>query len=228
MWRACTVFIHSTTGPVVHPSATFPSWWTRVQSTGRYLCKTGILLLELSRYIGDPNMIAHCGLVWGGLHPEASLGGSADIVIITTWSHTAFLSQFHARCRSSFLFHSDMGGALWRACNLTAFIHSSTGPVVHLFASRHEGPGFNWDSPVSIVSLQKKNNILKGPHLVKSQFLSFLNFPVFGSILSLDIFKFLKSDKLLNFSIPNMTYLKKKSFTSWKCHFSNFWAQNPK
>ncbi len=34
-------------------------------------------------------------------------------------------------------------GALCRACNLTAFIHSSTGPVVHPFASRHEGPGFN-------------------------------------------------------------------------------------
>jgi hypothetical protein len=32
---------------------------------------------------------------------------------------------------------------LWRACNLTAFIHSSTGPVVDPFASRHEGPGFN-------------------------------------------------------------------------------------
>ncbi len=32
---------------------------------------------------------------------------------------------------------------LWRACNLTAFIHSSTGPVVHLFASHHERPGFN-------------------------------------------------------------------------------------
>jgi hypothetical protein len=29
---------------------------------------------------------------------------------------------------------------LWRACNLTAFIHS---PVVHLFASRRGGPGFN-------------------------------------------------------------------------------------
>ncbi len=50
---------------------------------------------------------------------------------------------------------------LWRACNLTAFIHRSTGPVVHPFASRHEGPGFNprgilmWnrDSPISIVSL---------------------------------------------------------------------------
>jgi hypothetical protein len=30
---------------------------------------------------------------------------------------------------------------LWKACNLTAFIHSITGPVVHPFASRHEGPG---------------------------------------------------------------------------------------
>ncbi len=32
---------------------------------------------------------------------------------------------------------------LWRACNLTAFIHSSTGLVVHPFASRHEGTRFN-------------------------------------------------------------------------------------
>jgi hypothetical protein len=32
---------------------------------------------------------------------------------------------------------------MWRACNLTAFIHNSTGPVVHPFASSHEGPGFN-------------------------------------------------------------------------------------
>jgi hypothetical protein len=24
-----------------------------------------------------------------------------------------------------------------------AFTHSSTGPVIHLFASRHDGPGFN-------------------------------------------------------------------------------------
>ncbi len=28
----------------------FPSWGTRVQSTGGYLCETGILLLALSRY----------------------------------------------------------------------------------------------------------------------------------------------------------------------------------
>jgi hypothetical protein len=59
------------------------------------------------------------------------------------------MSRFHAYCRSFFLLHNRHnrllggGGALWRACNLTAFIHSSTGPVVHLFASRLEGPGFN-------------------------------------------------------------------------------------
>jgi hypothetical protein len=32
---------------------------------------------------------------------------------------------------------------LWRACNLTAFTHSRTGPVGQPFASCHEGPGFN-------------------------------------------------------------------------------------
>jgi hypothetical protein len=36
-----------------------------------------------------------------------------------------------------------LGRALWRACNLTAFIHSLTGPVRQPFASRHEGPEFN-------------------------------------------------------------------------------------
>jgi hypothetical protein len=50
---------------------------------GGYLCETGILLLALSRYIGDPDVIDHCGPVSGGLHPEPSLGPSADIVIIS-------------------------------------------------------------------------------------------------------------------------------------------------
>ncbi len=51
---------------------------------------------------------------------------------------------------------------LWRACNLTTFIHSLTSPVCQPFASCHEGPGFNpqgvlmWnrDSSVSDVSRQ--------------------------------------------------------------------------
>jgi hypothetical protein len=41
-------------------------------------------------------------------------------------------------------------GALSRACNLTAFIYSSTGPVVHLFSSHHEGPGFNPQGGTSV------------------------------------------------------------------------------
>ncbi len=52
--------------------------------------------------------------------------------------------------RSRPLFCTIMGSfrsltkfALWRACNLTTFRHSSTGPVVHPFASRHEGSRFN-------------------------------------------------------------------------------------
>ncbi len=64
-----------------------------------------------------------------------------------TWFHLALLSWFHARCRSSFQLHNQhsrlLGRALWRACNLTVFINSSTRPVVHPNASCHEGPRFN-------------------------------------------------------------------------------------
>jgi hypothetical protein len=60
-----------------------------------------------------------------------------------TWSHTAFLSQFHVRCRSPFQLHNRHGGgALRRACNLTSFSPCLTGPVDYPFASCHEGPGF--------------------------------------------------------------------------------------
>jgi hypothetical protein len=37
----------------------------------------------------------------------------------------------------------QVSNILWRACNLTAFIHSSNCPVVHPFASCHEGPYIN-------------------------------------------------------------------------------------
>ncbi len=57
LWRSCnlTAFTHCLTGPVVHLFAS--------RHEGGYLCKTGILLLALSRYIGDPDVIDHCGLV---------------------------------------------------------------------------------------------------------------------------------------------------------------------
>jgi hypothetical protein len=51
---------------------------------------------------------------------------------------TGMCSQFSVNV-SSFI----QSTILYRSCNLTAFIHSSTGLVVHPFASRHEGPEFN-------------------------------------------------------------------------------------
>jgi hypothetical protein len=55
----------------------------RFKSQGGYLCGTGILLLALSCYFGDPHAIDNfCGLVWGGLRPQPSLCPRADKVII--------------------------------------------------------------------------------------------------------------------------------------------------
>jgi hypothetical protein len=135
------------------PPVCFPSWGTRVQSPGGYLCETGILLLALSRCIGDPNMIGHCGLVvhcglvWGGLRPEPSLGRRAYNVIIPLDLTQLFCPGFTLAVGLPSGLTTDIvgcwGGALWRACNLTALIHSSTDPVVPPVTSHHEGPGFN-------------------------------------------------------------------------------------
>ncbi len=142
-----TAFIHSSTGPVVHPFASRHEG-PRFNPRGRgYLCETGVLLLALSRYIGDPNVIDHCCLVWGGLCPELSLGCRANNVIILLDLTQLFCPGFTLTAGPPSGFTIDIvgfwGGALCRACNLTVFIHSSFGPVVHLFAFHHEGPGFN-------------------------------------------------------------------------------------
>jgi hypothetical protein len=64
LWRACslTAFIHSSTGPEVHPFASRHEG-PGFNPQGGYLCETRILLLALSRYIGDLDVIDHCGLV---------------------------------------------------------------------------------------------------------------------------------------------------------------------
>ncbi len=159
--------IHTQSHPVGHLFASHHEG-PRFNPQGRYLCITGILLMALSRYIGDPDMIDHCGLVWGGLCPKLSLGCSADNMIIPIDLTQLFCPSFMLAAGPPSGFTTDIvgcwRGALWRACNLTAFIHSLTGPVGHPFSSHHEGPGFNphwgagvlmWnrDSPVSIVLL---------------------------------------------------------------------------
>ncbi len=84
LWGACNLISFSPclNGPVANPL--FPV--TRDLGSnplGGYLCETGILLLALSHYIGDPDVIDHhCGLVWGGPRPELSLGPHTDNVII--------------------------------------------------------------------------------------------------------------------------------------------------
>ncbi len=76
----------------------FPSQRTPVQNLYGDLCETGIFLLALSRYIGDPNVIDHCG--------RLSWASSRIITKPLSWSHIAFLSQFHARCRFPFRLHN--------------------------------------------------------------------------------------------------------------------------
>ncbi len=121
---------HLSSGPPI----CFLSWGARVQSPG------GVLMWNWD------SLVSVVSLHWWS-QPDWSLWpclrGALSQTITRlscrqctnpTWSHTAFLSQFHTRCRSSFQLHYQHSwlpeGALWRALNLTAFTHSSTGPVV--------------------------------------------------------------------------------------------------
>jgi hypothetical protein len=124
-----------------------PSQGTRVQTPGGgYLCETGILLLALSRYIGDPDVIDHCGLIQGRPRPKPPLGPCADNVIIpldlTQLSCPGFTLAAGLPCGFTTDGVGCWGGALWRACNLTSFSPYLTGPVDYPFAARHKGPGF--------------------------------------------------------------------------------------
>ncbi len=55
--------------------------------------------------LGDPDVIDHHGLVWGGLRPKTITRPSCCQCDNPTWSHTAFLSRFHPHCRSPFRLH---------------------------------------------------------------------------------------------------------------------------
>ncbi len=85
----------------------FPSQGTWVQNPWGVLWETGILLLALSRYIGDPDVIDHfCGLVSRRASSWTITRSSCWQCDNSTWSHTALLSWFHARCRSPFRLHN--------------------------------------------------------------------------------------------------------------------------
>jgi hypothetical protein len=109
----------------------FPSWGTRVQSPRGYLCDTGILLLALSCYIGDPDVIEHCGLMWGGLCPKPSLGRRPDNVIIPLDLTQLFCPGFMLAAGPPSGFTTDIVGC-WagETCGEPAIsLHSYTVPL---------------------------------------------------------------------------------------------------
>jgi hypothetical protein len=84
-----------------------------------------------------------------------------------TWSHTAFLSRFHACCRSPFWLHNRRSRLLegspvesLQSHMILTMSHWSNGLTCLLPATRVTGSNslrglmWNWDSPVSVVSLQ--------------------------------------------------------------------------
>jgi hypothetical protein len=128
------------------PPVSFPSWGTQLQSPGGVLLWNQDSPVSIVSLHWWPRHDWSLGLVWGGLCPESSLGNRADNVIIPLDLTQLFCPGMLAAGPPS-SFTTDIvgcwGEALWRACNLTACIHSSTGPRVRPLASHHEGPEFN-------------------------------------------------------------------------------------
>ncbi len=114
----------------------------RFKSPGGYLCETGILLLALSRYIGDPDAIDH----QQGFAPPTVTRPSCRQCDSPTWSHTAYLCQFHARCRPPFRLHNRrsrlLGGSPVESLQSHFFLtmsHWSTGLTFLLPVTRDPG-----------------------------------------------------------------------------------------
>ncbi len=140
LWRACnlTAFTHSSTGPVVHLFASRPEG----SIPGGYLCETGIPVSIVSLHWGP----RHDWSLWPRLRRALSRTVTRSLCQQCDLTQL-FCPGFTLAAGLPSNFTTDIvacwGGALWRACNLTAFTHSSTGQVVQLFASHHEGPRFN-------------------------------------------------------------------------------------
>jgi hypothetical protein len=124
VWRACNLTAFTQSHWSSGSTLCFLSWGTRVQSPRGYQdSPVSVVLLHWwprRNWSLWPRL--RRALSWTVTRPSCWKRDNP------TWSHTAFLSQFHARCRSSFRLHNRhsrlLGGALWRACNLTAFTQS--------------------------------------------------------------------------------------------------------
>jgi hypothetical protein len=92
-------------------------------------------------------MIDNCGLVRGRLRTEQSLGHHADNVIIPLDLTQLFCPGFMLAAGPPSGFTTDIvickGGGGPVESLQSHCIHTPTGPVVHPFASHHEGPEIN-------------------------------------------------------------------------------------
>ncbi len=117
------------------PPVCFPSWGNRVQSLGGYLCETGILLLALSPYIGNPSWLIIVASSEAGFIPNRHYRLSYRQCDNATWSYIALLSQFHTCCRSSFQLYNRhsrlLGGEPCREPAISR--HSYTVPLVQWY-----------------------------------------------------------------------------------------------
>jgi hypothetical protein len=134
----------------------FPSQGTWVQIPWGGLCDTGILLLALSRYIGDPDVIVHqCSLIWGGLRPKTVTRLSCRQCDNPTWhSFSVPVScLLPVLLPASQPTESAAGGEPWREPAISLHSHHvSLAPVTRDLGSNPLG-GLMWnrDSPVSVV-----------------------------------------------------------------------------
>ncbi len=172
LWRACnlTSFSPCLTGPVDYSFAS-------LHKGPGFKSPGGVLMWNWDSPVSIVSLHWWPWHDWSSLQPRLRRASSQTVTRPScqqgdnpTWSYTAFLSQFHAHCRSPFRLHNQRsqllggGSPVERACNLTSLSPWLTGPVDYPFASRHKGPGFkfrggggvlmwNRDSPVSVVSL---------------------------------------------------------------------------
>jgi hypothetical protein len=126
MWKAYNSLHSHHVSWVQWTTRLLPVTRTQVKNLWGDSCETGILLLALSRYIGDPNVIDHfCGLVSGGLRPEPSLGPRADNVIIPLDLTQLSCPSFTLAAGLLFGFTTDVVGCWGEQCGEIAIsLHS--------------------------------------------------------------------------------------------------------
>ncbi len=139
LWRACnlTAFIHWYTVPLVQ-------WSTRLLPIMRDpgSIPRGVFmwnwdtLLALSRYIGDSDVIDHCGLVWGELCPEPLQGRCANNVITPLDLTQLFCHNSTLAAGPSSGFTTNIVGCWGEPCGEPAIsLHSYTNTQFHWSSS---------------------------------------------------------------------------------------------